>query len=140
MTVLINKRMAENTYRKRESEERKTKEKTSSTKTVFQMFESSLGLNNVLVKGLPVRQMPKIFFVMGLLIFYIANTHYADKIVRKIAKTKSEVEDLRADYTTLKADLMFKSKQSEVAKRVAKLGLEESLVPPYKIEVEEKNN
>lgn len=130
--------MAENTYRKREVEEKREKEKSAPTRTIFQMIESSLGLNNVLTKGLPVQQMPKIFFVMGLLIFYIANTHYADKIVRKIAKTKSEVEDLRADYTTLKADLMFKSKQSEVAKRVAPLGLEESLAPPYKIEVEKE--
>lgn len=130
--------MAENTYRKREEEERKTKGKTEPTRTVFQMLESTLGLNNVLTKGLPVQQMPKIFFIMGLLIFYIANTHYADKIVRDTAKTKSEVEDLRADYTTLKADLMFKSKQSEVAKRVAVLGLEESLTPPYKIEVEKE--
>ncbi len=130
--------MAENTYRKREEEERKTKGKTEPIRTVFQMLESTLGLNNVLTKGLPVQQMPKIFFIMGLLIFYIANTHYADKIVRDTAKTKSEVEDLRADYTTLKADLMFKSKQSEVAKRVAVLGLEESLTPPYKIEVEKE--
>ncbi len=130
--------MAENTYRKRENEERKVKQKAEPGRTVFQMLESSLGLNNVLTKGLPVQQMPKIFFVMGLLIFYIANTHYADKIVRKIAKTKSEVEDLRADYTTLKADNMVRSKQSEVAKRVASMGIEESLAPPYKIEVEKE--
>ena len=130
--------MAENTYRKRETEEKKVKEKSESSRTVFQMIESSLGLNNVLTKGLPVQQMPKIFFVMGLLIFYIANTHYADRIVRNTAKVKAEVEDLRADYTTLKADLMFKSKQSEVAKRVEALGLEESMTPPYKIEVEKE--
>lgn len=103
------------------------------------MVESSLGLNNIMIEGLPVKQVPKIIFIMFVLIFYIANTHYADKIVRNTAKAKSEVEDLRADYTTLKADLMFKSKQSEVAKRVASMGLEESLVPPYKIEVETEN-
>ncbi len=129
--------MAKNTYRTRQEEEREVKGKTEPTRTVFQMIESTLGLNNVLTKGLPVQQMPKIFFVMGLLIFYIANTHYADKVVRKIAKTKSEVEDLRADYTTLKSENMVKSKQSEVAKRVASMGIEESLAPPYKIEVEE---
>jgi hypothetical protein len=132
--------MAENTYRKKESEKNeKVKGNAEPRRTVFQMLESSLGLNNVMIEGLPVQQVPKIVFIMALLIFYIANTHYADKIVRNTAKAKSEVEDLRADYTTLKADLMFKSKQSEVAKRVAALGLEESLVPPYKIEVEEEN-
>ena len=48
-----------------------------------------------------------------------------------------EVEDLRADYTTLKADLMFSSKQSEVARKVQAFGLKESLIPPYKVVVEE---
>jgi hypothetical protein len=128
--------VATNTYRKKQDDYLPEEENTGTTRTIFQMVETSLGLKNVLSDGLPTKQVPKIFFIMGLLIFYIANTHYADKIVRNTAKTKAEVQDLRADYTTLKADLMFKSKQSEVAKRVAVIGLEESLAPPYKIEVE----
>ena len=45
-----------------------------------------------------------------------------------------------------KSDLMFVSKQSEVAKSVEKLGLKEPIVPPMKIVVDtsksvtEKNN
>ncbi len=127
--------MAENTYKKKEEKKSKTKGNPGSTKTVFQMLESTLRLNKVMIEGLPVQQIPRILFIMVLLIFYIGNTHYADKVVRNTHKVKTEVEDLRADYTTLKSDLMFKSKQSEVAKRVAALGLEESLAPPYKIEV-----
>ena len=73
--------------------------------------------------------------VLGLI--YISNTHYAEKTVRKINNIQAEVEDLRADYTTLKADLMFASKQSEVAKKVEAFKLKESLTPPYKVEVEE---
>ena len=61
----------------------------------------------------------------------------AEQTVRKINITQVEVEDLRADYTTLKADLMFSSKQSEVARKVKPLGLKESLTPPYKIVVKE---
>jgi phage shock protein A len=70
-------------------------------------------------------------------IFYIGNSHYADKTIRKIDKLEQEVEDLRADYTTLKSEYMFASKQSEVAKRVKKLGLVESQEPPFKIVIEE---
>ena len=131
--------MAENTYRKKEENKIKEKEAVAPTRTVFQMIETSLKLNNVLSEGLPMKQMPRILFIIGLLIFYIGNTHYADKIVRNTAKTKAEVQDLRADYTTLKADLMFKSKQSEVAKRLAVLGLEESLTPPYKLEIKKED-
>jgi hypothetical protein len=50
---------------------------------------------------------------------------------------KSEVEDLRADYTTLKSELVVGLKQSEVARRVASMGLEESQSPPVKIKLEE---
>jgi hypothetical protein len=71
-------------------------------------------------------------------LIYISNTHYAEKTVRKISAMQAEVEDLRADYTTLKADLMFASKQSEVARKVGEIGLKESLKPPYKVVVEEK--
>ena len=73
--------------------------------------------------------------ILGL--FYISNTHYADKTVRRINELQAEVEDLRADYTTTKADLMFASKQSEVARKVSVFGLKESLKPPYKIVVNE---
>jgi hypothetical protein len=87
--------------------------------------------------GSGVFALPKILFALLLGLIYISNTHYAEKTVRKINTIQAEVEDLRADYTTLKADLMFASKQSEVAKKVKDLELRESLTPPYKIEVEE---
>ena len=62
---------------------------------------------------------------------------FLEKTTRQIDRTQTEVEDLRADYTTLKADVMFASKQSEVARRVKDLGLKESSKPPFKIVVEE---
>ncbi|MCS6975318.1 MAG: FtsL-like putative cell division protein, partial [Cyclobacteriaceae bacterium] len=51
---------------------------------------------------------------------------------------QAEVEDLRADYITAKSELMYASKQSEVARKVAPLGLKESLVPPFKIVLKEE--
>ena len=93
-------------------------------------------LESYFEEGFPVQHLPKIIFVMGLSLFYIGNTHYAEKTVRKIDRVQTEVEDLRADYTTMKSDLMFASKQSEVAKKVKPFGLEESLQPPHKIVVE----
>lgn len=73
---------------------------------------------------------------MALGLFYIGNTHYAEKTVRKINHVQTKVEDLRADYTTMKSDLMFASKQSEVARKVKQFGLAESLNPPFKVVVE----
>jgi hypothetical protein len=114
-------------------EEPITKAPKASGKGVFSMVDKYLPIGNVFNDGLPVQYVPKILFFSFVMMLYIANAHYADQLVRKTGKLHSEVNDLRADYTTLKADLMFKSKQSEVAKEVASLGLEESTEPPTKI-------
>lgn len=110
-----------------------TKQETG--KGVFSGLERKLKLENYLEEGFPVHNLPKIIFIMVLGIFYISNTHYAEKTVRKINNLQAEVEDMRADYTTMKSDLMFASKQSEVARKVRLYGIEESLKPPYKIAV-----
>ena len=104
--------------------------------SVFTALEKKLRLENYFEEGFPVQYVPKILFVMVLGLFYIGNTHHAEKTVRRINDVQTEVEDLRADYTTLKSDLMFSSKQSEVAKKVKAYGLKESLIPPKKIVVE----
>jgi hypothetical protein len=104
--------------------------------SVFSGLEKRLRLESYFEEGFPVQYLPKILFVIALGLIYIGNTHYSEKTVRKINNIQAEVEDLRADYTTLKADLMFASKQSEVAKKVKILGLHESLIPPSKVVVE----
>ncbi|MBL7862377.1 MAG: hypothetical protein JNJ65_14525 [Cyclobacteriaceae bacterium] len=105
--------------------------------SIFSGLEKKLKLESYFEEGFPVQYLPKILFAVLLSMLYISNTHYAEKTTRKIDKMQSEVEDLRADYTTLKADIMYASKQSEVARRVKELGLKESLNPPFKVVVDE---
>lgn len=81
--------------------------------------------------------MPKVAFAVLLGIIYVWNNHYAERASRRLDVLEEEVEDLRADVTTLEADYMYSSKQSEVAKNVKELGLEESKEPPIKIVVDE---
>lgn len=80
-----------------------------------------------------MRFLPQILFLSFLCLLYIGNRHYAEKKVRAINRLEVDVEDLRADYTTLKADFMYESKQSEVAKRAEVLGLKESKESPILI-------
>ena len=132
--------MAENKFKIGEADrtnEPKVKPTVSNGKSMFSGMEKRLKLESYFEEGFPVQYLPKILFVMLLSLIYISNTHYAEKTTRQIDKANSEVEDLRADYTTLKSDVMFASKQSEVARRVKSLGLEESLIPPFKIVVQE---
>ncbi len=105
--------------------------------SIFAWLEARLKLETYFEEGFPVHHLPKALFLMLLSLLYIGNTHYAEIAIRKINRIQAEVEDLRADYTTLKADLMYAGKQSEVARRVKDLGLKESSRPPYKILIEE---
>ncbi len=115
---------------------RKSPKSTSSGKSFFSRIETRFRLESYFEEGFPVHYLPKVLFAMMLGIMYISNTHYGEKTIRKINSIQAEVEDLRADYTTLKSELMFASKQSEVARKVKDLGLRESLTPPLKVKVE----
>lgn len=128
--------MAENKFKISVKPESKKSAGAAGT-SVFSGLEKRLRLEAYFEEGFPVQYVPKILFVMMLGLLYIGNTHHAEKTVRQINNIQAEVEDLRADYTTLKSDLMFSSKQSEVARKVNAYGLKESLKPPHKIVVKE---
>ncbi|KAA3437543.1 FtsL-like putative cell division protein [Rufibacter hautae] len=101
--------------------------------SLFELLDRYTKVDWFFAEGLPVRYLPKVLFLMAVTLFYIGNTHYADRTLRRIDKTKAETEDLRADYTTLKSEYMEASKQSEVARNVAPLGLMESSTPPIQV-------
>ncbi|MBC8152190.1 MAG: hypothetical protein H7Z72_04705 [Bacteroidetes bacterium] len=83
----------------------------------------------------PIRHLNRILWVSVLLILYIGLNHNAERLVRRIQRTKADVDEARAEYTTLQADFMKSGKQSEIAKRVAGSGLSDSQTPPQKIVV-----
>lgn len=103
--------------------------------SLFSLLDKYANIDFLFEQGVPLRYMPHVLFLTGITLFYIGNTHFAEKTIRKIDKVKIETEDLRADYTTLKSDYMEASKQSEVARNVAPLGLIESSSPPYQVNV-----
>lgn len=83
-----------------------------------------------------LKHLPFILFLAVVAIFYIANGYYADDKIREVNKISNQLKELRSEYISTKSELMFASKQSEVAKSALPLGLKESLVPPIKIEVD----
>lgn len=72
-----------------------------------------------------VRQMPFFLFLAALAVVYIYNGHRADKLNRDIARTTKELKELQYEYKTVKGEVLFRSKQSELVKAVAPLGLKE---------------
>ncbi len=117
--------MATNTY--------KIPGKSASGKGFFSLLDKVLPMDESVGDVIHLRFLPQILFVAVLCVIYIGSRHYAEKKIRNIGKLETQVEDLRADYTTLKADYMFASRQSEVAKKASRLGLKVSDVSPYKV-------
>ena len=72
-----------------------------------------------------VKQVPFFLFLAVLAVIYIYNGHYADKTIRNINRTAKEVKELQYEYKTVKSEVMFRSKQSELVKAVEPLGLKE---------------
>ena len=77
-----------------------------------------------------VRQLPFFLFLSLLAVIYIYNGHKADKLARDITRTTRELKELQYEYKTVKGEVLFRSKQSELVKAVAPLGLKELSTPP----------
>src|SRR5579863_1484420 len=78
-----------------------------------------------------VRNVGYLVFLAALAVIYIYNGHYADKISRDLSRTDKELKELQYEYKTLKSEVMFRSKESELAKAVAPFGLMELTQPPF---------
>lgn len=77
-----------------------------------------------------LRNIPFFLFLALLAVIYIYNGHYADRVVRDIGKTGRELQELQYEFKSLKSELMFRSKQSELAKAVEPFGLKPLSSPP----------
>lgn len=77
-----------------------------------------------------VKNIPYFLFLSVLAVIYIYNGHYSDKTIKDINKTGKELKELQYEYKSLKSEVMFRSKQSELAKAVEPLGLKELVAPP----------
>ena len=74
-------------------------------------------------------------FLAILAVVYIANGHMSDNRIRKINDTGRRLKDLQYEYKTLKSEMMFKSRESEMVKAAAPLGLVMDTTAPYKIKL-----
>jgi len=78
-----------------------------------------------------VRNVSFLLFLASLAVIYIYNGHYADKISRDLNRTNKELKELQYEYKTLKSEVMFRSKESELARAVEPFGLKELTSPPF---------
>lgn len=77
-----------------------------------------------------VRNIPFFLFLTLLAVLYIYNGHYTDKLAFKISTTEKKIKELEYEYKTVKSEVIFRSKASELIKAVEPLGLKELTAPP----------
>ncbi len=88
---------------------------------------------NFLTRDTVLNNIPYLMFLFGLGILYIGNSHFSESSVIRESRLNRELKELRSDFISTRSELMFVSKQSEVAKAVEPMGIYESVVPPKKI-------
>jgi hypothetical protein len=81
-----------------------------------------------------VKNIPFFLFLTVLAVLYIYNGHHADKQILKISTTEKKIKELEYEYKTIKSDVIFRSKASELIKVVEPLGLKELKQPPVLLE------
>ena len=96
-------------------------------KAWWQMGKESLQAKNIL-KFLPLFLL---FFVFSIIFIY--KNHQVAKTLKEIGELKREINELRAEESAIKFDLMNQSRQSKIIQKLEGTGLKELRTPPYKI-------
>lgn len=69
----------------------------------------------------------------ALMLFYIYNSHHANKAIRKKEQLIKELKELHSERISLESQTTNASKQSELSKRLEGSGLKEITTPPIKL-------
>jgi len=86
-----------------------------------------------------VNQLPFVLFLVMVSICYISYGYYAEKTVKEMSVLEMEVKDLKSQNLTLQSKLEIQKQQSSVATSIAGMKLTESVVPPFKIVINENS-
>lgn len=97
---------------------------------IAKYFELSYWSSDLILK-----QLPMILFLGFLGMVYIANAHLSERNVRHIQVMTKDIQELRWQYMSLKAEIMYNSKHSEIEDQVKAIGLRTLNGKPQRIVV-----
>lgn len=101
----------------------------------LKMLKNEILGGEFLTRDLIARQGKLILLIVGLAFFYISNRYTCQQKIANINKLKNELNDLKYESLTRSTELMMRTKQSQVRKRISERGIELELSnqPPYVI-------
>jgi len=105
----------------------------------LQKIRSDVFGGEPVLRNLVERHLRFILFIFVLVIIYISLHYAVGQTLVERRKLEQELKNLRAEFITCTAELMFLSKREEVSKRLVGLGskVHAPTVPPKRIMMEE---
>jgi hypothetical protein len=103
-------------------------------KTEEQLVNQKTDWKRLLSYKWVVKNIPFFLFLSLLAVLYIYNGHFSDRLIKKINTTEKHIKELEYEYKTVKSEVIFRSKASELAKAVEPMGLKELTKPPVLLE------
>jgi hypothetical protein len=84
------------------------------------------------------RHIPYLLFISGLFIAYIAMGYQFERMERAKIQNKRHLQELSAEYKTIKAQFETQLQQSRVEQSIANIGLSQPVEPPYLLEQKQR--
>ncbi len=100
---------------------------------------SSLLSGNFLTKGFVQSNMGFIFFLVAVMIAYISFGYFGERNAKELAESEAYLREMKAANLSVNARLEKLKQQSQVARTISQLGLEESTDPPKVIHYPKEN-
>ena len=79
------------------------------------------------------KQLPFIFFLSFIALFYIANGYWADDKIRQLNSLATEIKELRNEQISVRSELDFAKQEEQIIPAAKNIGLLECRTPPMKI-------
>ena len=119
----------------------KTKKTTESPKRKkgFAHGLNALLNGRFLVREYVIANLGFVFFLVAIMVAYIAYGYYAENNTKELVQTEVELRDIKAANLEMRSRLQQLKQRSRVAESIRELGLVESHTPPKVIRVSPEN-
>ena len=120
----------------RTRQEKATKQRTDNN-SIGKFFRDILNGTFLTGDGITTH-IPYLLFMCGIFLMYISLGYKFENIEREKMKTEHALEEVTAEYKTLRSELESRLQQSRVESATAFLGLQQPIEPPVILEVDVK--
>jgi len=108
----------------------KTRKKDTQKRNGFARNVNAVLSGKFLTREYVLSNLGFIFFCVFIMVCYIGYGYFAEKNLKELAKSESDLQELKARNLSTHARLEQLKQQSQVAQNIKNLGLVESTAPP----------